>query len=84
VLAATDPATARTHAATALDVARAGGLRLLEAEALLAVAAVESASGGSAQAGHALREALHIWHDTGHVTGAARATRALAGLTTRS
>jgi DNA-binding SARP family transcriptional activator len=84
VLAATDSAAARPHATTALEVARAGGFRLLEAEALLAVAAVESASGESAQAGHAVREALRIWRDTGHVTGAARATRALAGLTARS
>ncbi|NGY62960.1 tetratricopeptide repeat protein [Lentzea sp. NEAU-D13] len=84
VLSATDSPTARTHATAALDVARAGGMRLLEAEALLAVAAVESASGESAQAGHAVREALRIWRDAGHVTGAARATRALEGLTARS
>ncbi|MCP2243086.1 AfsR/SARP family transcriptional regulator [Lentzea aerocolonigenes] len=84
VLAATDPVAARSHATAALDVARAGGLRLLEAEALLAVAAAESASSGDAQAGRAVREALRIWRDTGHVTGAARATRALEGLTARS
>ncbi|WP_235921769.1 AfsR/SARP family transcriptional regulator [Lentzea tibetensis] len=80
VLAVAHPTTARSHATTALAVARAGGFRLLEAEALLAVAAAESPE----QAGHAVREALRIWHDTGHVTGAARATRALEDLTARS
>lgn len=84
VLATADVSAARSHATTALDVARAGGFRLLEADALMAVAAVESASGGAAQAGHAVRKALRIWYDTGHVTGAARATRALEDLTARS
>ena len=85
VLAATHPAAARSHATTALNVARAGGFRFLEAEAQLAVAAVvEASSGASTQAGHAVREALRIWHDAGHVTGAARATRALEGLAARS
>ncbi|GLZ34199.1 SARP family transcriptional regulator [Lentzea sp. NBRC 105346] len=84
VVAANDPDGARPHAATSLDVARAGGFRLLEAEALMAIAAVESASGHPAQAGHAVREALHIWRDTGHVTGVARATRTLEGLTAHS
>ncbi len=84
VLAATHPAAARSRASTALAVARAGGFRLLEAEAQLAMAAVEAASGAGAPAGQAVREALRIWRGTGHVTGAARATRALEGLTARS
>lgn len=80
VLAATHPAAARSHATTALAVARAGGFRLLEAEAQLAVAA----TGADGQAEPAVRQALHIWRDTGHVTGVARATRALEDLTARS
>lgn len=75
-------AEAREHSDSALESARSGGYRLLEAEALMSAAAVESASGQPARAEAALREALHIWHATGHTTGATRTTHALKTLPT--
>ncbi|MEO6082361.1 MAG: BTAD domain-containing putative transcriptional regulator [Umezawaea sp.] len=75
-------AEAREHSDGALESARTGGYRLIEAEALMSASAVESASGQPAGAQDALLQALHIWHTTGHVTGAARATRLLQALTT--
>jgi hypothetical protein len=81
VLAASARVTeAGEHARAALDAARAGGFRLLEAQALLGLAAVEAAAGRSTLADGTAREARALYRAVGHVTGEALADRFLTGL----
>jgi hypothetical protein len=67
-----------------LDAARAGGYRLLEAQALLGLAAVEGAAGRSMLAAGTAREARGLYRSVGHVTGEALAERFLAELARRA
>lgn len=75
VLAGTDEA--RAIAGEALTLAREGGFRLYEAEALFSTAVVLSAAAEHTRAEKAARVASGIWQAAGHRIGVGRAARFL-------
>jgi tetratricopeptide (TPR) repeat protein len=75
-----DPAAARTAAGSALRGARTGGYRMLEADALLALAGVDAAQGLADAAASGCRAALALYDHSGAVSRAASATALLDSL----
>ncbi|WP_290054141.1 hypothetical protein [Amycolatopsis solani] len=71
-------------ARAALDAARAGGFRVVEAEALLGLAAVEAAAGRWLLAEGTARESRSLYRAVGHGTGEAVAAAFLAELAGRA
>ncbi|EOD58804.1 hypothetical protein, partial [Amycolatopsis vancoresmycina] len=62
----------------------AGGFRVVEAEALLGLAAVQAAAGRSMLAEGTARESQGLYRAVGHVTGEAVAAQFLARLSGRA
>jgi hypothetical protein len=73
-----DPARAVGHATTAVEVARAAGLRVVEGQALTALTAAYLAAGRPRQAGIAAKHAIAIHRETGHHPGVLRTRRLLS------